>query len=221
MQPYFFPYAGYFRLFAAADLFVALDCVQFPRRGWVHRNKLIDRQGNLQWLTLPLQKGDRDSLRICDLKFQSDAHALVQEQFRRFPALDNAATAAPDLYGVLCNFDQSPVDYLCNTMATTLAMIGINKPIVRSSSFDLPQEIRAQERIIHIARRVGASHYINAPGGRDIYESKGFDAANMSLNYLPDYPGSYDSILQRLLTEPAAKIFHEITDSCDLERASA
>ena len=29
MQPYFMPYAGYFRLFAAADLFVALDCVQF------------------------------------------------------------------------------------------------------------------------------------------------------------------------------------------------
>ena len=42
MQPYFIPYAGYFRLFAASDLFVIYDCVQFPRRGWVHRNKLIE-----------------------------------------------------------------------------------------------------------------------------------------------------------------------------------
>jgi hypothetical protein len=41
MQPYFIPYAGYFRLFAASDLFVIYDCVQFPRRGWVQRNRLI------------------------------------------------------------------------------------------------------------------------------------------------------------------------------------
>jgi hypothetical protein len=41
MQPYFVPYAGYFRLFAASDLFVIYDCVQFPRRGWVHRNRLV------------------------------------------------------------------------------------------------------------------------------------------------------------------------------------
>ena len=56
MQPYFFPYAGYFRLFAASDLFVIYDCVQFPRRGWVHRNLLPDASGSERWLTLPLEK---------------------------------------------------------------------------------------------------------------------------------------------------------------------
>ena len=45
MQPYFVPYAGYFRLFAASDLFVIYDCVQFPRRGWVHRNKMFAADG--------------------------------------------------------------------------------------------------------------------------------------------------------------------------------
>ena len=44
MQPYFIPYAGYFRLFTGADLFVVCDDVQFPRRGWLHRNKLIDHK---------------------------------------------------------------------------------------------------------------------------------------------------------------------------------
>ena len=56
MQPYFVPHAGYFRLFAASDLFVVFDCVQFPRRGWVHRNRLPDAQGRARWLTLPLSK---------------------------------------------------------------------------------------------------------------------------------------------------------------------
>jgi hypothetical protein len=47
MQPYFLPFAEYFRLFAASDVFVLLDDVQFPRRGWVHRNRLHDRGGEL------------------------------------------------------------------------------------------------------------------------------------------------------------------------------
>ena len=70
MQPYFIPYAGYFRLFAASDLFVIYDCVQFPRRGWVHRNRLLDRSGKLRWLTLPLDRayflwGNRHAERRC------------------------------------------------------------------------------------------------------------------------------------------------------------
>ena len=72
MQPYFLPYAGYFRLFAATDLFVIYDCVQFPRRGWVHRNRLVDASGKERWLTLPLAKVPQRTL-IRDLCFASDA----------------------------------------------------------------------------------------------------------------------------------------------------
>jgi hypothetical protein len=72
MQPYFFPYAGYFRLLAASDLFVIYDCVQFPRRGWVHRNKLLDASGEARWLTLPLEKAPQSVL-IQDLRFPPDA----------------------------------------------------------------------------------------------------------------------------------------------------
>src|SRR5260370_23913658 len=68
MQPYFTPYGGYFRLFAASDLFVIYDCVQFPQRGWVHRNRLVDRAGKERWLTLPLAKAPQSVL-IADLRF--------------------------------------------------------------------------------------------------------------------------------------------------------
>jgi len=83
MQPYFIPYAGYFRLFAASDLFVVYDCVQFPRRGWVHRNRLVDRNGALRWLTLPLRSAPQDVL-IRDLQFASDAQMLVTQRLRPF-----------------------------------------------------------------------------------------------------------------------------------------
>ena len=72
IQPYFMPYAGYFRLFAAADEVVLYDCVQFPRRGRVHRNILPDSHANPRWLTLPLQKANM-GVKIQDLSFAEDA----------------------------------------------------------------------------------------------------------------------------------------------------
>ena len=74
MQPYFIPYAGYFRLFAASDLFVIYDCVQFPRQGWVHRNRLVDTSGKERWLTLPLAKAPQQVL-IRDLRFAPNAES--------------------------------------------------------------------------------------------------------------------------------------------------
>ena len=56
MQPYFYPYYGYFNLINEVDKFVFLDDVQFNRRGWVHRNKLYNYDKKLSWLTLPLKK---------------------------------------------------------------------------------------------------------------------------------------------------------------------
>src|SRR5258706_15733139 len=86
MQPYFIPYAGYFRLFAATDLFVVYDCVQFPRRGWVHRNRLVDASGKERWLTLPIEKAPRDTL-IKDLRFSVDAREILARRLRSLPIL--------------------------------------------------------------------------------------------------------------------------------------
>ena len=51
MQPYFLPFAGYFRLMCDVDVFVLLDDVQFRKGGWIHRNRLRTRTGDLSWLT--------------------------------------------------------------------------------------------------------------------------------------------------------------------------
>jgi len=79
MQPYFFPYAGYFRLFAMTDIFLFLDDVQFPRTGWVHRNKFHTINSGIEWITLPLEKGDRNSTKITDLKYREPEEIIIQE----------------------------------------------------------------------------------------------------------------------------------------------
>src|SRR6266571_5343273 len=120
MQPYFVPYAGYFRLLAAADLFVLYDCVQFPRRGWVHRNRLPDATGRLQWLTLPLAKAPRQ-VSIRDLRFRPDAAAALTSQSSRFPLLARRRSDPHGLLEALTDVSGTPLDYVERLLARCAA----------------------------------------------------------------------------------------------------
>ena len=209
MQPYFIPYAGYFRLFAASDLFVIYDCVQFPRRGWVHRNKMLGADGQECWLTLPLSKMPRD-VRIRDLSFSADASAILEEQMRRVPLLATRMQADPEIVASLKHVVGAPVDYLERLLREIVSWLGLRWHTIRSSSLDVPDSLRGQERIIEIARRVGATRYMNAPGGRALYEPERFAAAGIELRFLDPYPGPSSSILHRLLTEDPTLLSDDI-----------
>jgi WbqC-like protein family len=210
MQPYFYPYAGYYRLFAAADIFVVYDCVQFPRRGWVHRNRLSNVNGEDQWLTLPLEKGDRDKTRICDLVFSENAGTIMEKQMRRFPCFVDLVKKEPELSTILSDFSITPVQYLVRGLEWSTERLGLKRPILISSSLNIPESIKAQERIIEIAKRINAKQYINSPGGLELYDEVTFEDAGLRLSFLPDYAGSYKSILQRFLNENSDAIAQEI-----------
>jgi hypothetical protein len=209
MQPYFIPYAGYFRLFAASDLFVIYDCVQFPRRGWVHRNTMPAADGRECWLTLPLAKMPRD-VRIRDLSFSADAEAILQERMRRIPLLAAPREPAPELLESLKRVVGAPVDYLERLLREIVSSLGLRWHTIRSSSLDVPDSFHGQDRILEIARRLGATRYINAPGGRALYEPERFAAAGIELRFLDHYPGPSSSILQRLLQEDRQSLFDDI-----------
>src|ERR1700761_2078318 len=110
MQPYFIPYAGYFRLITGSDLFVIYDCVQFPRRGWVHRNKLLDPHGQEQWLTLPLAKAPQDVL-IKDLTFPANAVEEMESRLRTFQLKSERIEEIAPLLSRLRRLEGRPVDY--------------------------------------------------------------------------------------------------------------
>lgn len=207
MQPYFIPYAGYFRLFAASDLFVIYDCVQFPRRGWVHRNRLVDATGTERWLTLPLEKAPQNVL-IRDLQFPPNAARILADRLRKFPLVAKDPASIEHILAALCDVRGRPLDYIERLLECTASYCGVPWRVMRSSTLNVPAEIRGQDRIIEIARRLGARRYVNAPGGRDLYDTGAFADAGIALRFLPDYAGSHASVLTRILHE----------DRNDLER---
>lgn len=210
MQPYFIPYAGYFRLISESDLFVIYDCVQFPRRGWVHRNELTDSNGASRWLTLPLQSGPREIV-IRDLEFAPGAQGEMAERLRPFAVDQRRSGALAPVLDRLKTLDVRPVDYIVDLLEKTCAYLGLPWNVVRSSSLDVPASFRGQERIIEIARRMGAERYLNAPGGRSLYQPEAFAERGIELTFLPSYEGKGGSILDRMLNEDREAVRASIT----------
>lgn len=175
MQPYYYPYAGYFRLFAATDLFVILDDVQWNRRGRVHR---CEAHG--KWITtLPIKKTSREETRIMDLEWQEGR-----------------------------GHSKDPLNFIVDTLEEVCNKLSIPFNCVFSSDINIT--LKGQDRIIAICKRLGATEYLNSPGGTDLYDEEAFKKNGIKLTFLPDWVGSYDSILERLCHEDRSLIRKEI-----------
>lgn len=207
--PYFIPYTGYFRLFANTDVFVIFDCVPFPRRGYVHRNQLPDSDEQAKWFTLPLNKVPRDTY-IKDMSFVDNIQSSIIKEARRFPILQTNHAQQHPLLQQCLSPQKNLADYLEATLKVTAEQLDLPFNVIRSSSLSIDRELKGENRVLSIVECLGGTHYINAPGGRHLYDKNKFKKYGVKLNYLDAYQGNNWSILHRLLTEDKAVIKNDI-----------
>lgn len=202
MQPYFYPYMGYFRLFKNSDLFVIYDCVQFPRRGWVHRNKIRMPSGSLEWLTLPIKKDSRE-IKIKDLEFQDQAYTKFVDRLRDSQILSKIKSSNSKLYSCLTGLKDNSlvIDYLIKNLLFVCKELNFNFNVIRSSELNIDDNKRGQERIISIIKRVGGKQYINLPGGKELYDAKTFYDNGINLSFIDTNDCRKISVLDHLFKQ--------------------
>lgn len=216
MQPYFYPYAGYFRLLAAADTFVIFDDVQFPRRGRVHRCAILAPSGASEWLTLPLARVPRDVL-IGDLTFAAAARPTFDARLARLPWLMRGAGPLADrvrahLFGSL----GTPSDFLGVGLRLVAEELRLPARFVLSSTLQIDRSLRGHERVIAVVEAVGGCAYVNAPGGRSLYRRRDFEERGIALRFLKPYCGQFRYLLPALLEHDAETLRADILDSTSL-----
>jgi len=190
MQPTFLPWIGYFALMDRVDLFVFLDDVQFDKRSWQQRNRVLTAQGPL-WLTVPvLTKGRREQT-IADVeispdpKFPASLLRTVEgtygkaSYFSRYYPEFAAIMESHD--GRLCSLNLALIDWLASAF-------GIDTPVVRSSQ--TPVKSHKADRLAELCIAHGAAHYLSPPGSKAyLDESDAFDRAGIGLDYFAyDHP---------------------------------
>ena len=185
MQPYLLPYIGYFQLIAAADVFVILDDVQYIRRGWINRNRIL-LNGEPHWLTLPVAYAEQET-KIIEMQYQLDDAALrkvgnqLDAAYRKAPQRD---AMQPLLDQVLGASDSNVARFNTAGLRRVCEALGVGTPMVAASEMGRDTELKAQAGLIDICRRLGADHYVNAAGGVDLYQAAAFAEQGLALSFI-------------------------------------
>ncbi len=185
MQPYFFPYLGYFQLIAASDTFVLHDDVQYIKHGWVNRNQILLR-GGTRMITFPVRK-DSHSLPINARQYVSDVQArkdilnLIRTAYVQAPCFANVF---PLVEQALMFDDHNVARFNENLIRRITAFIGIDRRIIVSSGMDKNNALAGEARVIDICKALGASTYINPIGGTTLYDHDHFEAVGIRLRFL-------------------------------------
>lgn len=185
MQPYFFPYIGYWQLLNAVDRYVIYDDVNYIKGGWVNRNRILVN-GTAQYFNLPCL-GLSVNKRINENVTNPDGREIqkqlrkVQEAYRKAPYYENAF---PVIERIMCSGITNLAEYLINLTRQVCDYLEIQTELVVSSALDKDNALKAQDKVLAINRLLGATEYYNAIGGQELYSRADFENAGIKLSFL-------------------------------------
>ncbi len=231
MQPYFFPYIGYWQLIYAVNRFVILDDVNYIMRGWVNRNRLLINS-EPTYITVPLQHASPNR-KICDTMLVSSTiwrdklTKMVENTYRRTPHFDEVF---PVIEQLIRHPSENLADYLACQLQTLSKFLGISTEFVVTSRIYGNNEMAAQERILDICKREGATTYINPQGGQKLYDTDAFFSAGIDLRFIFMSPLNYKqcaagftpdlSIIDVMMFNSKEKILAEFLGNFDLRNTA-
>ena len=186
MQPYFFPYIGYFQLVNSVDKFVFYDDVNFIKRGWINRNRILlnDKEA---LITIPLFKASQNKyINEISLFFNKQAKdkliLKIENSYKKAPNYDEVI----NLIKKIISADISNIsEYSANSVISVSNYLGINTNFF-FSSLQSPESkgMGKADRLIHICKKLEADHYINSYGGRDLYTKSYFKSNQIDLSFI-------------------------------------
>jgi hypothetical protein len=188
MQPYLFPYVGYFQLMNLIDTFVILDDVQYINRGWINRNRILNFDKD-QLFTFSLEKA---SSRLCiNQRYFSEKLAQEKEKFQRMlffnyskaPHYFKTVNLVNDSLALLGNNNNIAVD-IAETLKLFSTYLGIKNTFIFSSEIDPDKKLMGQDRIVALNRILGAREYYNLSGGDQLYSKDYFTKEMIDLYFV-------------------------------------
>jgi hypothetical protein len=178
MQPYFFPYWGYFELIKSVNLFVFFDGVQYIKRGWINRNRIRSKDSEFIYITIPILKSNQNTL-ISDIKI--DKKNWKDKLLQTLQHTYKKCNLHPLYKCIESQQEEYLSPLLWNTLSFTMQYLGIHTPMTKSITY----EGKSQELIINICKELGAKEYVNLSGGRELYEEKEFAKHDIKLEFMP------------------------------------
>lgn len=184
MQPYFFPYFGYWQLINAVDTYIVYDDVAYIKGGWINRNNILVN-GNANLITLSLENSSsfKSINEINIIQNGKNAEKIlktIQMAYKKAPYYDNVFPILENLF--LDNSKISILNY--KSIIDINKYLGISTNIILSSKLAKNNSLKAQDKVIHINKLLNSNTYINAIGGQELYNREEFKKEGIELKFL-------------------------------------
>lgn len=195
MQPYLFPYIGYFQLVAAVNKFVIYDDVNFIKGGWINRNNiLINKKSNL--FTVPLNKASSNTLineTTINLKFYNIWKVKflrsIEQSYKKSPYFTDVYNLIENVLEI--NENDLISELAVNSIKNVCDYLQLDTEICETSENYNNKIKSGQERVLDICGIEKASHYINPIGGIELYSKNTFKENGIILNFIKSKPIIY------------------------------
>ena len=228
MQPYFFPYIGYFQLIRAVDRFIAYDDVTFIKQGWINRNRIL-ANGSPLLFSVPLSGAGSHTL-IRDVSINNALYAgwrkkfykTLEQYYRKAPQYEKVL---PMIKDVMASESQLISTFALHSIKAVCAYLALTTELVETAINYNNSHLKAEDRVIDICRQEGAQTYVNATGGQELYSHDNFKRNGIELKFLKcknisyKQPGSpfvpWLSIIDVLMFNPPG-VVRELIDQYEL-----
>jgi hypothetical protein len=192
MQPYLFPYLGYFQLMHSVDRFVLFDDVAFIKRGWINRNRIL-LDGDDYLFTIPLE-GASQNRRICDIetvgdmKWKSRLLKTVERAYRGAPHFDSTFAL---MEATFATGERNIARLIAHSVDLIARHIGLCVRLVATSQSYENSRLKGQDRILDICMQERATAYHNAIGGQELYDHGRFAWEGIELRFIRPHLREY------------------------------
>jgi hypothetical protein len=193
MQPYFLPYIGYFQLINSVDEFIIYDNIQYTKKGWINRNRILSN-GKDHLITLPIKK-DSDYLDVVKRelsksweKDKSKMLNIIKSSYGKSPYFQETFEL---ISKCLNNSEVNLFKFIYDSIVLMNDHLEIKTPIIISSTIDTDHTLKSQDKVLSLCKKQNADIYINSIGGVELYNKETFKQNNIELNFIKSNPIQY------------------------------
>lgn len=188
MQPYLFPYIGYFSLIENTDYFVFFDTPQYMRKGWINRNRILNAKGEAVYFTVPVEKAPRETpinrMKISNnFAWQEKIYGQLSVYKKRAPFFKNVT----DLVRTVIEQEYQDVAKLAAaSVIETCKYLGMDMKYDIFSGMQIPEFTvkEPDEWALGITKAMGYDTYINPPGGKSFFQREKYARNGIQLWFL-------------------------------------
>lgn len=182
MQPYLFPYIGYFQLINAVDEFVVYDDVNFIKQGWITRNSILVNKKKYNFILKV--EGASSFKKINEITLVKNDKKLlktIEQEYKKAPYF---SVVFPIIQKILTTNENNLSKFLIFSLREIANYLQIDTIFRISSEIDKNNELKSQDKVIAICKKIKAKNYVNAIGGLELYDKDIFNKNNIRLNFI-------------------------------------